>query len=162
MGLDIAAYRRLKVVEYPKFDEYGDLENWDTEWLPGESMEWSEEHFPGRGEGVDSKTVYTWEEEFGFRAGGYGAYNWWRSQLNLFANSDHPSNDFMELINFADNEGVIGPVVSKKLVEDFEKNEEKAKAFSKTLKEGKWWFGQYLNWKKAFKMASDNGAVDFH
>jgi hypothetical protein len=158
MGLDITAYRQLSRVENPKFDEYGELENWDTEWKPGASMEWSEKHFPGRGEGIDPQTVYKWKEEFGFRAGSYSGYNRWRSKLEQFANG----TDFEELINFADNEGVIGFVVARKLAKDFKENETKAKQFSETLDEGEWWFGQYQTWKKAFEIASDQGAVDFH
>ncbi|MGE8207735.1 hypothetical protein ACQKP0_25015 [Heyndrickxia sp. NPDC080065] len=160
MGLDITAYRKLKVVENPQFDEYGELENWDTEWKPGVSMEWSEKHFPGRGEGIEPQKVYTWEESFGFRAGSYGGYNWWRSKLEEFKGDVA----FQELINFADNEGVIGFVVSKKLATDFAKYEEEAKDFSKTLGENnrEYWMESYYNWKKAFEMAADNGAVDFH
>ncbi|MES1046340.1 hypothetical protein HYI36_00780 [Bacillus sp. Gen3] len=158
MGLDITAYRKLKVVENPQIDEYGELENWDTEWRPGGSMEWSEKHFPGRGEGIDPQKVYSWEEEFGFRAGSYSGYNWWRAKLEQFASG----NDFDELINFADNEGVIGFIVSKKLAKDFKENEIKAKEFAETINDGDWWFSQYQRWKKAFEIASDNGAVDFH
>lgn len=131
MGLDITAYKNLKVVENPKFDEYGDLENWETEWRPGSIMEWSEKQFPGHGEGIDHQKVYTWQEEFDFRAGSYSGYNWWRSKLKQFADG----TDFEELINFADNEGVIGFIVSKKLAKDFKVNEEKAKEFAETLDE---------------------------
>lgn len=63
MGLDITAYKNLKVVEEPQIDEDGELVNWDTEWRPGASMEWSEKHFPGRGEGIDPQKVYSWKEE---------------------------------------------------------------------------------------------------
>lgn len=155
MGLDITAYRKLIIVEDPELDEDGDLLDWDTQWKPGGSMEWSEKHFPGRGEGVNPQKVYTWEESLGFRAGSYSGYNWWRKKLEEFANGD----DFQELINFADNEGVIGPVVSEKLAKDFEKNMERAKEFA-LGDEG--WFGLYISWHEAFEMASDNGAVDFH
>lgn len=159
MGLDITAYKNLKVVENPKFDEYGEIENWDTEWMPGASMEWSEKHFPGRGEGVDHKKVYTWEDSFHFRAGGYSGYNWWRSNLERFKGNDA----FQELINFADNEGVIGPIVSKKLTEDFTDHAEEAKEYAKTLgANGDYWIECYDNWKKAFELASVNGAVEFH
>lgn len=158
MGLDITAYKNLKVVEKPQFNEYGELENWDTEWKPGASMEWSEKHFPGRGEGINSNTVYTWEENFTFRAGSYSGYNLWRSKLAKFAGG----SDFNELINFADNEGVIGFVVSKKLADDFNKNEAKAKEFAETFEDGDWWFDKYQSWKKAFEIASENGAIDFH
>lgn len=159
MGLDITAYKNLKVVENPQVDEDGELLNWETEWQPGVSMEWSEKHFPGRGEGIDYKAVYTWEEGYGFHAGSYSGYNWWRSKLEEFAEGD----SFQELINFADNEGVIGPVVSKKLLKDFTENEERVVKFADTLGDkGEWWINKYKEWEKAFEMAADNGAVDFH
>ena len=158
MGLDITAYRKLMVVENPELDEDGDLIDWDNQWQPGGSMEWSEKHFPGRGEGVDHRQVYTWEESTSFRAGSYSGYNWWRAKLKQFAKDDA----FQELINFADNEGVIGPIVSKKLAKDFEQNRGQAIEFAKTLDDGEWWIGQYKRWQEAFEMAADNGAVDFH
>lgn len=158
MGLDITAYKNLKVVENPKFDEYGELENWDSEWMPGASMEWSEKHFQGRGEGIKHNLVYTWEDKFGFRAGSYSGYNWWRAKLEQFADD----KDFKELINFADNEGVIGYVVSKKLYKDFVSNYEKAIEYSETISDGEYWLMNYENWEKAFEFASNNGAVDFH
>ena len=158
MGLDITAYKNLKIVKNPKLDEYGDIENYDTEWNPGASMEWSEEHFPGRGEGIDHKAIYTWEEDFGFRAGSYSSYNEWRRDLDSFARG----NSFLELINFADNEGVIGFVVAKKLAKDFKDNENRAKKFAKELCDGEWWLSKYKDWQKAFELAENNGAVSFH
>ena len=158
MGLDITAYKNLEVVEKPVFDEFGDLENWETQWKPGTSMEWSEEHFPGRGEGIDSTKVYTWEKEYHFRAGSYFGYNLWRSKLKEFAEGD----SFQELINFADNEGVIGYIVSKKLYKDFVENHERAIEFDKTLGEEEYWINKYKEWEKAFEIATDNGAVVFH
>lgn len=158
MGLDITAYKNLKVVANPELDEDGELLDYDTQWKPGASMEWSEECFPGRGEGIEPQKVYTWEEEFDFGAGSYSGYNRWRSTLESFA----IENQFQELINFADNEGVIGFVVSKKLAKDFVENEERAIEFSKTINDGEWWINKYTDWKEAFEMASENGAVDFH
>lgn len=159
MGLDITVYKKLEIVENPRFDEDGELENWENEWQPGASMEWSEEHFPGRGEGIHPQKVYTWEEEFDFRAGSYSGYNWWRSQLEKFKGDIA----FQELIDFADNEGVIGFVVSKKLAKDFVKYEVDAKEFSKTLGENSdYWLESYNNWKTAFEMAANSGAVNFH
>lgn len=158
MGLDISAYRKLEVVENPVFDEDGSLENWDSEFQPGDSMRWSEEHFPGRGEGIDPDKVYKFVEEYSFRAGGYGGYNWWRSKLEAFKGNEA----FQELINFADNEGVIGPVVSKKLAKDFVKYESEAIAYSETLENNaEYWLENYYRWKKAFEFASENGAVNF-
>ncbi|MGE7623170.1 hypothetical protein ACQKMD_08985 [Viridibacillus sp. NPDC096237] len=157
MGLDIKTYRNLTVVLDPKFDEEGELLNWATEWRPGDSMDWSEKNFPGRAEGIDSQKVYTWAEVFRFRAGSYSGFNWWRSKLEQFSNNEA----FQELINFADNEGVIGFVVAKKLAKDFYDNAEKAKDFADTLDEGEYWIDLYRNWQKAFEMAADNGAVEF-
>lgn len=157
MGLDITAYKNLKKVENPKIDEYGELINWDSEWIPGASMEWSEKHFPGRGEGIEPNSAYTWEDSFDFRAGSYSGYNRWRAKLEEFKEGD----SFEELINFADNEGVIGYVVAAKLYNDFVKFEEKAEEYSRTISDGDWWFELYKEWKKAFKFASQQGAVDF-
>ncbi|WP_078391266.1 hypothetical protein [Shouchella patagoniensis] len=157
MGLDISAYKNLNLVQNPERDEAGDLVNWDREWQPGASMEWSEKHFPGRGEGVDYNAVYTFEEEFSFRAGSYSGYGAWREQLSEFANG----NDFHELIVFADNEGVIGPVVSDKLAKDFDKNLNAAIKYSETFVGGEYWLSKYLDWKDAFEIASENGAVNF-
>lgn len=159
MGLDITAYKGLKEVKNPQLDEDGDLVNYDTEWKPGASMEWSEKHFTGRGEGVEADKVYTFEDEFGFRAGSYSGYNWWRNELEQFKGDVA----FQELINFADNEGVIGPVVSKKLLNDFKQYEQEAVEYANTLGEnGSWWLDKYRDWMKAFEYASQNGAVDFH
>lgn len=180
MGLDITAYKNLKVVENPQIDEEGELINWETEWKAGVSMEWSEKHFKGRGEGINPNTVYTWEDSIGFRAGSYSGYGAWRNTLEAFAKTILPikfecdsngnvglvgvnnKNLFEELINFADNEGVIGYIVAKKLYKDFVDNEEKAEEFSKNLKDDGYWFVKYQDWKEAFEYASQHGAVDFH
>lgn len=179
MGLDITTYKNLKVVENPQLDEDGEIINWETEWKAGASMEWSEKHFKGIGEGIDPNKVYTWENSLGFPAGSYSGYGAWRDTLEEFAKTLFPikfENDgngnigmvikgnthpFDELINFADNEGVIGYVVAKKLYKDFVDNEE-AKKFSKKLKDDEYWFGKYQDWKQAFEYASQHGAVDFH
>ena len=158
MGLDIRAYKKLKVVENPQKDEDGDLINWKAEWTPGEGMKWSEEHFPGRGEGINADSVYTYEDSFKFRAGSYSSYGYWRDKLEEFKGDVA----FQELIDFADNEGVLGPVVSKKLFEDFKKYEEEAEEFAKTLNDGEFFIERYICWMKAFEYASDDGAVDFY
>lgn len=158
MGLDITAYRKLEVVENPEIDEDGNLENWETNWTPGASMEWAEKHFPGRAEGLDSKAVYAWTDKKIFRAGSYSGYGWWRKKLAEFAGQIA----FQELINFADNEGCIGSVVSEKLLQDFITYEGLARDFSQGMENGEWWFKSYQDWKDAFELAADGGAVDFH
>lgn len=157
MGLDIIAYRKLQKVENPILDEEGYPVNYETEWKPGPSMEWAEKHFPGRADGVDADSVYTWDDEYCFRAGSYSGYNMWRDLLAEFSDG----SDFRELINFPDNEGVIGPVVSKKLYNDFKTNHEKAIQYSTNLEDGEYWLHRYNHWMKAFQYASENGAVIF-
>ena len=158
MGLDITAYKNLAPVEKPEFDKYGELTHWKTEWMPGASMEWSESEWPGRGEGVNSKVVYTYEDSFEFYAGSYSGYNGWRSELKSLSDG----KSFGELIEFADNEGVIGSVVSEKLYKDFANNYEKAKTLKTGCVNTEYWIDRCESWMKAFEMARHNGAVDFH
>lgn len=71
---------------------------------------------------------------------------------------------FFELIHFSDCEGTIGPVVSKKLAEDFAKYQKAADSFIGTHDDGKpgGYFAEiYAEFRKAFETASNNGAVDF-
>ncbi|QTG87257.1 hypothetical protein [Bacillus amyloliquefaciens] len=157
MGLDIKAFKNLKVIKNPPYHE-DEGELIEIQWTPGDSMKWSEKHFPGRGEGVNPDKVYTWEDSFSFCAGSYVDYGKWRSQLVKFIGSE--GNAFRELINFADNEGVIGSVVSKKLAKDFKEYEDEARKFS-VMVEDPLWFELYGEWKKAFELAAENGAVDF-
>lgn len=161
MGLDITVYKNLKKVENPIFDEDGYTESWETQWqTPDESIKWAEQYFTGRSEGVELNTVYEYEESFDFRAGSYSGYGSWRSDLERLSDG----KSFQELINFADNEGVIGYVVSNKLYLDFINNYDKAEQYSKYLgcEYGEYWFERYKCWLKAFEMAKENGAVDFH
>lgn len=157
MGLDIRAFKGLKEVKNPQLNQYGELIDWENQWNPGASMEWSESVWPGKGKPINPKSVYEWEDCYHFRAGSYSGYNWWRDKLNEFAGNVA----FQELIDFADNEGVIGSELSKKLYDDFQKYHEKAFEFSKTLDDAEWWFDKYHEWEKAFEMAKDGGAVEF-
>lgn len=152
MGLDVYVYENLEIVA----DTYDE----DKIWVPGAGMEWSESIWPGRGEGVNPKSRYTWKGYFTFQAGSYHGYNTWREELSKFSESC-ALGTFNELIQFADNEGVIGPVVSKKLADDFQKNEQEALKFSESLSDPEWWFSLYIIWKEAFESASNNGAIEF-
>lgn len=156
MGLDITAYKNLIKIENPQRDGDGELIDYDEAFEPGASAKWSESAFPGRAEGLDISCVYQYQDAFDFRAGSYSGYNRWRDQLEEFGQG----RAFQELINFADNEGVIGPVVSKKLACDFQALEPAARFYAENIN-SEWFIEQYLNWKKAFEMASENGAVEF-
>lgn len=169
MGLDITAYTGLTELRPQADGEYPEGQ---------ETSLYNNPDFPGRFDGLKERTIYSYTEFFGFRAGSYGGYNAWREQLAEMAGypktpvvrfgriEEHLSSatcwngatgPFSELINFADNEGAIGPVVAKKLADDFAAWQEKADAHP-----DEWFRMKYADWRKAFEMAADNGAVSFH
>ncbi|MNJ79827.1 hypothetical protein D3C77_779790 [compost metagenome] len=51
-------------------------------------------------------------------------------------------------------------MTSAKLAKDFADFDERAKYFDGD--EDGWFYKKYLDWKKAFELASDGGTVDFH
>lgn len=168
MGLDITAYGNLTKVENPELDDdgYAVTPRQVRLWC-----QWSEDHWPGRAEGIERGTVYEYEDAVGFRAGSYGWYSSWRDWLARVAGYESakavwdnppPEGPFVELINFADNEGLIGPVVSAKLAKDFQQFRDAAEKTDTDTADGKWFFEQYCKWQQAFELAADNGAVDFH
>jgi hypothetical protein len=172
MGLDITAYRGLTKVE--------DRE--EADFIVGFALiGWVE--WPGRTAGLERGAVYASTDRFGFAAGSYGNYNAWREELAQMAGyplghyeqygKQWPSyavacwngaqGPFAELINFADNEGMIGPVVAAKLLKDFEEHEARAMQWAQGLGDDEAWFiEKYRDWRKAFTYAADNGAVNFN
>ena len=167
MGLDLTAYRGLKKVENPVLDSDGNPIPWETHCKPNVTSE-QESHWPGRAAGLEKDTVYTYADSFGFRGGSYGGYNEWRRWLAGIAGyksdkdcwENHTSGPFFELIDFSDCEGTIGPLVAAKLVKDFADFKEKAQGDG--YPDSEYNFKKYCEWEKAFIMAADNGAVDFH
>ncbi len=166
MGLDIAAYKKLTKAPDAVLDADGWPVDYNKYWRAHPaSIEFAEANWPGRAEGIEPGVIYAFADQFRFRAGSYGGYNAWRDELARFIgrrsakefwDSGSPSGSFSELIDFADNEGVIGPVVAAKLAKDFADNQTRADAFSDA-----YWRDRYGDWRKAFTMAADNGAVDF-
>ncbi len=166
MGLDITAYRRL--IPAPGADAEKDWERY---------RQFHDNHdFPGRCEGLDVSVPHmlpamTDANMLSFRAGSYGGYNAWRDILAKLAGygsargaweaSDAGRNNgpFWELINFSDCEGTIGPVVAAKLARDFAEWEDRARAANSG---DDYWMKLYALWRRAFELAADGGAVDFH
>lgn len=119
---------------------------------------------------------YRGATEFDFAAGSYGNYNEWREWLcRTFlgvepraiwdAPEKFAGQPFVELINFSDCEGAIGPVTAAKLLKDFTENKERAKRAADALRqpyEREWFFKKYLDWKRAFELAKNDGFVIFH
>ena len=161
MGLDITAHGKIKFIRKIEADE--DMDNIYKNNL---IRFWVNPHFDGRCDDIDKDGVYTSDENFGFRAGSYSGYNHWRNTLAKLGGynsaeavwAKETSGPFYEIINFSDCEGVIGTEVSKKLCEDFKSYKEKAENFT----DDPWFYKSYLNWLKAFEMASNDGCVSFH
>lgn len=158
MGLDISAYRQLVMVENPELDADGSPIDWD-----GKFQAFTSDEFASQAEGIIDRAVYTYADSMGFRAGSYGGYNGWRNELAKLAG--YVSADavwaacpmegpFVELINFSDCEGVIGPKVAAKLAKDFAEYQAK-------ITGDDYFAERYALFKAAFEMASDNGAVAF-
>jgi len=99
-----------------------------------------------------------------FRAGSYSGYGRFREALaelmghtpSDYWNDVDEDEPFYELINFADNEGTIGPEAAADLLEDFRKHRD-------LFIEGWPDFTEvYDDWIIAFELASDAGIVSFH
>lgn len=173
MGLDITAYRQLRLVENPALEDGDpvDPNHWKPYINPG---------FPGRAEGIAEGAVYEFSECMGFSAGSYFTYSFWRNELARRAGypADPAQREshrhsggawqasggpFFELINFSDCEGTIGPIVAAKIARDFAEHEaEILQATDRTHFPAGYFAEQYGKWRRAFEMAADGGAVSFH
>jgi hypothetical protein len=185
MGLDITAYSKLT-----KLDCVYDADGEPIDPATRKPLDWHDytrvyinPDFPGRADEFEHKACYAYDESHGFRAGSYGGYNDWRERLATLAEYPaveyervpgyEPSKQlrrdaaawqglcegmpFVELVNFSDCEGTIGTAVSKKLAQDFAEWDERAKAIDDTR-----FYERYCEWRKAFELAADSGAVHFH
>lgn len=184
MGLDITAHKQLRKIDCV-FDSSGEpIDPVTRESIDYDCRPFVNPHFPERAKGIDADSVFSSEESFGFRAGSYGGYNLWREELAKLAGyeavpvdrhntgkiqlrHDHGAfqkeeGPFFELINFSDCEGVIGAEVSRKLKKDFEDWDDRAKIHGVKFQDNDFFYSRYRDFRKAFEMASDDGAVEFH
>lgn len=172
MGLDITAYRQITPAELQGFDL-------DGEPIADEAVRFCRNpFFEGRADDIDEGVAYTYADAHSFCAGAYSFYNRWRNELAKFAGYQPAmyscfgepetlrydagawqctSGTFWELIHFADNEGVIGTAVRTKLAKDFADFQSKADSHP-----APYFRDLYNEWREAFEMAADSGAVDFH
>lgn len=175
MGLDVTAYRQLR-----KLDVVFDADGEPIDPVTRKEVEYDlfavvNPNFPGRAAEIEHKAAYKAEESDSFRAGSYSAYSQWREDLAQLAGyplgeyekygKKWPSycvacwngatGPFSELINFSDCEGVIGATVSAKLANDFAD-------FQDRVGQNGHFARIYDNFRRAFEMASDGGAVAFH
>lgn len=175
MGLDISVYQKVNFVTSK--DELLLLEAGVTEteidsyydryvWI------YVNPSFAKQADGLKTG-FYTGNYVNGFRAGSYSGYGYFREKLSRLALDVEPAQvwnnpdnfvdkPFVDLINFSDCEGVIGPETSARLFRDFERHLERAKTFPKE-NEYDFFLNTYLSFMNAFELASkDNGVVRFH
>ncbi len=165
MGLDIRAYNQIEFVCEGSALNVESPEAKGLVYLyafPGEI-------FQARADGFKDGFYKVHGAQLIFRAGSYSGYNQWRNilseiMLGTSANSvwetpkEFEGYPFYELINFADNEGIIGPKTSMKLSLDFEMHREK---IAERARFQMWILETYDHFAEAFKLASDNGVVEF-
>ena len=167
MGLDIIAISQLK---YSDDQSESNLTSVYCTIADG-----FEERMKGMGEGYWDSTEYS--ETHSFRAGSYSGYSAWRDWLgktfleenadSIWKNYEEMEKDhlpFIELINFSDCEGTIGPNVSMKLYEDFYRYSSEITKIRKIDSAGSdisWYTEQYDNWMRAFFLGAQKGAVIF-
>ena len=172
MGLDVVAYSGIKKVapeEYSGIDLVSD-DKWEAIYEHGwfiPSIHW--DCFVNHSAGVE-EVPYTAENEMSFRAGSYSGYNQWRNELAVFAGYDsaefvwemeHPwGKPFVELINFSDCEGIIGPDLCQKLAKDFTTHHEDAVAYS-ALSSDDYFIRTYTNFMDALTFVGDRGILVF-
>jgi hypothetical protein len=188
MGLDISAVSQLEPVDIPEGIELWSDEYYDWEATQPSSV-WnlhSHSYFEEQFQGLEEGPHIFLGPSHSHRAGSYSGYGQWRDWLAQAAygkriesvwddiDAGGYGGPFAELINFADNEGTIGPVASKKLYRDFVMLEDdimdevdswylKQHPTKRINKEDFEWFqSKYKDWKESFKIASDGGAVFFH
>lgn len=178
MGLDITAHQNVTFVDCV-FDAGGDaIDPVSREYLDDVRLINVNRDFPSRSDELKDGACFTSDKAYGFRAGSYSGYNWWREELAKLAGYPlveyhdgiragqmrhdagawkSTGGPFWELILFSDCEGCVGPKTSDKLAKDFADFQERADKH-----EDDRWRALYAEWRKAFEMASQNGLVDFH
>jgi len=176
MGLDITAYGNLRKIDAVFSKDGEPIDPATREALDGDYYEPRPNEHYDRADGL-TEGVYRYEKAIAHRAGSYGGYNRWREELAKLGGwplgsyeqygktwSSHAASAwdakggaFWELINFSDCEGTIGAATSAKLARDFAEHQANADAH-----EDNGFREKYGQWRAAFELAANNGAVSFH
>lgn len=184
MSLDITAYRQIQQLDCAPTSWCDDAEGY-PEHFQVYSVDFPERanDLPVHVKWENSVTChgcFKAEEDMRFQAGSYSGYHWWRDELSKAVydmlaehvwktavedltsihNTERP-NPFYELIEFADNEGTIGPAVSAKLAKDFATFDMFFMKHAEKIGKDHFYY-TCRNFKEAFTMAADGGLVKFH
>lgn len=164
MGLQITAHNRLELVDDCKIEEKEYFENTHSRVI----TLFDNPEFPYHIGSLKGQTLYKVKgQTFSFRSGNTRSFKDWKEWLAKVGGYNNLSDvwktkqlgPFIELLNFSDSEGTIGPILSRKLSQDFNDYENNAIAMGGDLAYG---MDFYKNWKKAFNLAAkENGVVIF-
>ena len=181
MGLDVRAFKNVKLISDPKISETEDL----TQVYRG--------HFVEQFGDLKDGGYYDSEDDRWFCRIGYGRYSYFRNELakvggwpeykvdkpdysdpdyenksyynrypNLAAIYNQPGNEvsgpFVEVICFSDCEGFICADICKKLYQDFVEHQAKA---DELLKEIPDFLKMYNGLRDAFQFGANNGFVQY-
>ena len=190
MGLDVSAISQVRPIDIPEEIELWSEEYyvWEEE-QDFDGHVWNlyhHPHFTEQSAGLPDGAVVGEGEYYTFRAGSYSGYGEWRDLLSKLAlgigakdlwdkvdDGGYGEIPFSQHINFSDADGVIGPVAAEKLYNDYVRYEKDIMnmldrfylKFEDEEIDGDtfhWFKVKYKDWKEAFRIASDNGAVIFH
>ena len=181
MGLDISAYSKLVKLDV-LFDADGEPVDVTTRKTIENHLKVHVNHdFPGRAKGLKNNAVYSYDQYDHVFGRSYSGYSAWREQLAKLAGYPEVMYDrgygvvqpshaaaawqgvvqagapFLELINFSDCEGVIGPVVAAKLLQDFITFDERARSHG-----DEWFYPGYCDIRRGLELAADGGALNFN
>lgn len=174
MGVSINAYTNLKKADVIAGEDYA-IDPVTRQERPDLWRAYVNSDFPGRADEIEDRAYYAYDERVDGMDRSYGGYNLWRNELAKIAGwpeapdeADNgkrshaasawaaTSGPFWELINFADNEGVIGGRIAAKLAKEFAEFQPKADAHPEPF------FREcYDGMRRAFEAAANTGAVDF-
>lgn len=181
MGLDVTVYEKAELTEPHEYDDdcyeknhvrtfvYAGFEQ-SMRGLVG-AIARSDER--GWENGAEPPCYATSGASFDFRAGSYSGHNRFREKLSRAALAvepqtvwshpeDYAERPFFEFINFADNEGTIGPEAAADLARDFEEHRDRIFAALDAGPDSDYFRGLYDDWAKAFALAANTGLVEFH
>lgn len=158
MGLDISALGHVRYLGEQEFDGCDDF------YHASVNSDFAE-RADGRRTGFYQAT-----EQIDFNASSYGGYNRWREQLCEMALGVAPqavwddperyrAQPFYDLIDFADNEGLIGPETARRLAHAFAAHDDRAR---ETWSGDEYSYRLYCNFWTAFELAAADGLVEFH
>lgn len=179
MGLNITAYSKLKKLDVLFNSDGEPVDPVTREPVKVYYKVHANAYFPGRSDGLEDGACYSYDESEHVFSRAYGGYTFWRETLaklagyplrsfrsfgaqeNSYAASawfgDVPDGaPFVELVNFSDCEGCIGPVVAAKLLRDFVEFDDRAKA----IVDDRFYVG-YCQLKRGLELAADGGALEF-